>query len=177
MPSQRRALVLGGTGMLAGCVEALTSEGWYVVSPSRRRPLDTHGAVWVQADWAQPDELAERAHIALGGPADLLVAWVHGSFRVPVLRAVSQLLGEDSPVVEVHGSGSANPVQGCPEPVLSSHPTQQVVLGFRRNAGRTRWLTHRETADGVMAGVRRALDGRQHAVHQVGEFRPWTALH
>lgn len=161
--------------MLAGCVEALTSEGWYVVSPSRRRPKDAHGAVWVQADWARPGELAERAEIALGGPAELLVAWVHGSFRGPVLRALSPLLDEGCPVVEVHGSASANPVQGCPEPVLASHPTQQVVLGYLRHAGRTRWLTHRETADGVMAGVRRALDGRRHAVHQVGEFRPWNA--
>jgi hypothetical protein len=163
--------------MLAGCVESLTAEGWQVVSPSRRRPPDTHGAIWIQADWSQPDELAERAHIALGGLADLLVAWVHGSFRVPVLRSVSPLLAEDCPVVEVHGSASANPVQGCPEPVLSGHPTQQVVLGFLRNAGRTRWLTHRETSAGVLSAVRRALEGRPHAVHQVGEFRPWTALH
>lgn len=163
--------------MLAGCVETLTSEGWLVVLPSRRRPPDTHEATWVEADWSHPDTLAERAHVALGGPADLLVAWVHGSFRVPVLRAVSPLLAEDAPVVEVHGSSSAHPVRGCPEPVLSDHPTQQVVLGFLRQAGRTRWLTHKETASGVLAAVRRALEGRQHAVHQVGEFRPYTALH
>jgi hypothetical protein len=177
MPPQRRALVLGGTGMLAGCVEALTDEGWHVVSPSRHKPSAPGDATWVQANWSEPDTLAERTHIALGGSADLLVAWVHSSFRVPVLRAVSPLLAEDAPVVEVHGSSSANPIRGCPEPVLSQHPTQQVVLGFLRNAGRTRWLTHNETADGVLAAVRRALDGRQHEVHQVGEFRPWTALH
>jgi hypothetical protein len=163
--------------MLAGCVESLTDEGWQVVSPSRRRPPDTHGSIWIQADWSQPGELADRAKAALGGPADLLVAWVHSSFRIRVLRAVSPLLAEDCPVVEVHGSSSAHPVQGCPEPVLTGHPTQQVVLGFVRNGGRTRWLTHRETSDGVLAAVRRALEGRRHAVHQVGEFRPWTALH
>jgi hypothetical protein len=38
-------------------------------------------------------------------------------------------------------------------------------------------LTHKETVDGVLAAIDRALDGRQHEVHQVGEFRPWTALH
>jgi hypothetical protein len=177
MPLQRRALVLGGTGMLAGCVEALVDDGWLVVSPSRHKPVETHNAIWVQADWSEPDTLAERSHIALGGPADLLVAWIHGSFRVPVLRAVSPLLAEDAPVVEVHGSASANPVRGCPDPVLSDHPTQQVVLGFLRHGGRTRWLTHGETVDGVLAAVHRALDGRQREVHQVGEFRPWTALH
>lgn len=163
--------------MLVGCVEALMAEGWHVVLPSRRRPPETHQATWVAADWSQPDTLAERAHVALGGPADLLVAWVHGSFRVPVLRAVSPLLAEDAPVVEVHGSSSANPVRGCPEPVLSEHPTQQVVLGFLRHAGRTRWLTHKETVHGVRAAIRRAQEGRRPAVHQVGEFRPYTALH
>jgi hypothetical protein len=162
--------------MLAGCVESLAMDGWLVALPSRHRPATQH-ATWVQADWSQPDTLAERSHIALGGPADLLVAWVHGSFRVPVLRALSPLLAEDAPVVEVHGSSSANPVRGCPEPVLSQHPTQQVVLGFLRHEGRTRWLTHKETVDGVLAAIDRALDGRQHEVHQVGEFRPWTALH
>jgi hypothetical protein len=163
--------------MLAGCVESLIDEGWRVVSPSRHRPA-LHEPTWIQADWSHPDTLAERAHVALGGPADLLVAWVHSSFRVPVLRAVSPLLAEDAPVVEVHGSSSANPVFGCPEPVLPDHPTQQVVLGFLRNGGgRTRWLTHRETADGVLSAVQRALEGRQHEVHQVGEFRPYTALH
>jgi NAD(P)-dependent dehydrogenase (short-subunit alcohol dehydrogenase family) len=176
MPTQRRALVLGGTGMLAGCVEGLIDEGWHVVLPSRRRPLTTPQAEWVQADWSQPAELAEVAGKALGGPANLLVAWVHGSFRVPVLSAVAPLLAPGAPVVEVHGSASANPVQGCPEPVLSQHPTQQVVLGFLRHEGRTRWLTHSETVEGVLAAVHRALEGRQPAVHQVGEFRPWTAL-
>jgi hypothetical protein len=162
--------------MLAGCVETLVDEGWQVVLPSRRKPLATPQAQWVQADWSQPDELAEVAGNALGGPADSLVAWVHGSFRVPVLTAVGYLLAKDAPVVEVHGSASANPVRGCPEPVLSQHPTQQVVLGFLRHEGRTRWLTHSETVDGVMTAVQRALEGRQPAVHQVGEFRPWTAL-
>ena len=32
----KRALVLGGTGMLAGCAETLVADGWHVVLPSRR---------------------------------------------------------------------------------------------------------------------------------------------
>src|SRR4051794_24865707 len=176
MPPQRRALVLGGTGMLAGCVESLLDHGWHVVAPSRHKPADL-GSCWVQVDWSNPELLVDRVQTALGGPADLLVAWVHGSFRVSVLRAVSHLLADRVPVVEVHGSASANPVRGCPEPVLADHPTQQVVLGFLRTSGRTRWLTHKETVDGVLTAIDRALDGRPHEVHQVGEFRPWTALH
>jgi hypothetical protein len=174
----RRALVLGGTGMLAGVAAALLDDGWWVVLPSRRRPSlpvtngHAHAAHWVKADWTLPAALADAAREALGGPADLLVAWVHREVRASVLRAVAPLLAPDAPVVEVHGSASANPVGGCPDPVLPDHPTQQVVLGYVRHAGRTRWLTHQEISAGVLDTVQRALDGKPPHVHQVGEFRP-----
>ncbi|RZS34925.1 hypothetical protein EV193_108275 [Herbihabitans rhizosphaerae] len=178
----RRALVLGGTGMLAGCVGALVDDGWHVVLPSRRyAPIpvsdkaDPNGRVlWVAADWSDPETLATRAKKALGGRADLLVAWVYSEARPAVLDTIAPLLAEGAPVVEVHGSASADPVGGCPEPVLADHPTQQVVLGFVHHGGRARWLTHDEIAEGVLSAVRRALDGRQPAVHQVGEPRPWS---
>jgi hypothetical protein len=167
--------------MLAGVAASLIDDGWYVVLPSRRRPGapvtngHAHGAVWVKADWTVPDTLTEVAREALGGPADLLVAWVHREVRAGVLRAVAPLLKTAAPVVEVHGSASANPVGGCPEPILDDHPTQQVVLGYVRHAGRTRWLTHDEISDGVVDAVRRALAGKPPHVHQVGEFRPSIA--
>ena len=175
----RRALVIGGTGMLAGCAAALVADGWHVVLPSRRHapipdvaPASGGHALWVEADWAEPKKLASRAERALGGHADLLVAWVHSRARPSVLRAVARLLAPGAPVVEVHGSSSANPVGGCPDPILDDHPTQQVVLGYIMQNGRTRWLTHAETVEGVLDAVHRALDGRPPAVHQVGEFRP-----
>ncbi|MGQ0837783.1 hypothetical protein [Actinokineospora sp.] len=169
----RRALVLGGTGMLARCTSTLVADGWRVVLPSRRYepladPLNLAGrALWVAADWSDPADLADRAGQALGGPVDLLVAWVHGSARGPVLAAVAPLLAPGAPVVEVHGS-TPGPV---PDPLLDGHPTQQVVLGFVGEAGRTRWLTHREISDGVLSAVERALACRAPAVHQVGEPR------
>lgn len=177
----RRALVLGGTGMLAGVASALLDDGWYVVLPSRRRPAlpatdgNGRGARWVKADWTMPTALADSARDALGGPVDLLVAWVHREVRSAVLRAVVPLLAPEAPVVEVHGSASANPVGGCPEPILAGHPTQQVVLGYVRHAGRTRWLTHDEVSAGVLDAVHRALAGKPPHVHQVGELRPSIA--
>jgi hypothetical protein len=171
----RRALVLGGTGMLAGVAAALLDDGWQVVLPSRRRPATLtaggRAAHWVKADWTEPAALVATADQALGGPADLLVAWVHREVRVSVMRSVAPLLAPGAPVVEVHGSASANPLGGCPDPVLPDHPTQQVVLGYVRHAGRTRWLTHEEVSAGVLDAVHRALDGKPPQVHQVGEFR------
>src|SRR5206468_1933351 len=88
----RKALILAGTGMLAGVAEVLTQEGWHVVLPSRRyRPLECEvrpgaaalrsmrppghrpyragsgrswgggKALWVEAHWDRPRELAAKA--------------------------------------------------------------------------------------------------------------------
>ncbi|GAA3869860.1 hypothetical protein GCM10022243_39130 [Saccharothrix violaceirubra] len=182
------ALVLGGTGMLKGCVDDLVDQGWYVVLPCRRpqpglgqaarTALRRRGHVphrarsggqrSVEADWGQPAELAERVADALGGHADLLVAWVHAAYRDEVLRAVGPLLAPRAPVVEVHDSPAISAVRGMPDPVLPDHPTQQVVLGHIRDGGRLRWLTHHETSVGVSEAVLRALAGRAPSVHHVG---------
>jgi NAD(P)-dependent dehydrogenase (short-subunit alcohol dehydrogenase family) len=175
--------VIGGTGMLAACTSALVADGWHVVLPSRRyAPIPTTAgmsssggrALWVAADWSDPAGLAERARRALGGPVELLVAWVHREHRADVLHAVAPLLAKNAPIVEVHGSAAAVLVDGYPEPVLPDHPTQQVVLGFVPVGRTSRRLSHEEISDGVLAAVQRALADKPPAVHQVGEPRPWS---
>lgn len=194
--NERTALVLGGTGMLKGCAEELLNQGWQVVLPSRRPDATLgraaraalrggghvpqqarHRARPVAADWALPDELVERVREVLDRPADLLVAWVHASYRDAVLRAVTPLLAPHAPVVEVHDSGAIHPVRGVPDPALPGHPTQQVVLGFVRHGGSTRWLSHEEASAGVLEAVHRALEGRPPSVHQVGEIDTWVMRH
>jgi hypothetical protein len=64
-----------------------------------------------------------------------------------------------------------------PDPALEGHPTQQVVLGFVRHGGSTRWLSHEETSVGVLEAVHRALDNRPPSVHQVGEVDTWVTRH
>ncbi|MFJ6676319.1 hypothetical protein ACIQMJ_34905 [Actinosynnema sp. NPDC091369] len=196
--SERTALVLGGTGMLKGCADELVAQGWRVVLPSRRpegllgsaakaalrgrahvpHVSGARGArIAVAADWARPAELADRVREVVDGPSDLLVAWVHASYRDAVLRAVAPLLAPHAPVVEVHDSGAIHAVRGVPDPALDGHPTQQVVLGFVRHGGSTRWLSHDETSTGVLDAVHRALDGRPPSVHQVGEIDTWVMRH
>ena len=152
-----RAVVLGGTGMLAGVASHLVGEGWLVVLPSRRySPLPdlaepgSGRALWVQALWQRPHRLAHDTANALGGPADLLVAWVHEEFRQAVLQAVEPLLAARAPVVEVFGTPTGDR-PGREVPATSpGHTTQQVVLGYVREGKRTRWLTHAETVAGVL---------------------------
>lgn len=176
---QKRALVLGGTGMLAGVAAWLVEHGWLVVLPSRRySPIPADGpfapgarALWVQARWERPRRLARDAARALGGPADLLVSWVHGGYRLQVMEAVAPLLAPGAPVVEVHGESAGDPLGALPGATLAGHPTQQVVLGHVREGKRARWLTHAEVVDGVLEAVQRALNDAPIAEHYVGEVR------
>lgn len=164
----RTALVLGGTGMLAGCAQRLVERGWQVVLPSRTQPLMAddgpgraarasisrgHRPTWVRADWTKPAMLASEVEYELSGrPVNLLVAWVHDNYRAGVLRAVQHLLAENAPVVEVHTSV---PV---PDPVLPN-PTQQVLLGhFAHDAAQ-------RTTRAVLDAVERALEGRAPSLH------------
>lgn len=166
--------------MLAGVAGWLVHDGWLVVLPSRRysplpddRPAAGGRALWVEARWERPARLARDAAKALGGPADLLVSWLHGGYRLPVLEAVAPLLSPGAPVVEVLGESAGDPLGALPGATLAGHPTQQVVLGYVREGNRTRWLTHAEVVDGVLVAVQRALDHAPVAEHHVGELRPW----
>ncbi|MFI6102009.1 hypothetical protein ACIA8G_41205 [Lentzea sp. NPDC051213] len=164
----RTALVLGGTGMLSGCAQRLVADGWQVVLPSRTQPLMAddgpgraarasirrgHRPTWVKADWADPVQLASEVEDELQGrQVNLLVAWVHDSYRNDVLRAVQHLLAEGAPVVEVHTH------QPVPDPVLP-HPTQQVLLGYSAHDAA------RHIREAVLKAVERALDGRAPSLH------------
>ena len=142
--------------MLAGVSTALVAAGWHIVLPSRRyAPLSVDGvgrARWVRADWTRPNDLACQVGRVLGGPADLLVAWVATEVRESVFRAVGPLLSPGAPVVEVDATESL-------APVLPDHPTHQVILGEVGYAGRTRWLSDEEITSGVLEAVERALAG------------------
>lgn len=189
----RRALLLAGAGMLRRVARELAVEGWEVVLPSRRYapvPADepdlravrwtagnrhttvgTGRAIWVQAHWDAPAELARKAGEVLTGPADLLIAWVHESYREAVLAAVEPLLSDDAPVVEVtaipaHGD-AAEPPQPYPD-----RPTQHVLFGSTSDVSVGRPLGHEEIERGALDAVRRALDGRPTSVLRLGERKP-----
>ncbi|GGS34501.1 hypothetical protein GCM10010171_31180 [Actinokineospora fastidiosa] len=152
--------------MLAGVSTTLVAAGWHIVLPSRRyAPLAVDGtgrARWVRADWTRPNDLACQAARVLGGQADLLVAWVADTVRIPVLRAVGPLLKPHAPVVEVHAD---RPM----DPVLDTHRTHQVVLGEVGYAGRTRWLTDEEITTGVLEAIDRALAGQPPMARRLAE--------
>ena len=129
-----RALVLGGTGMLAGCVAALVGDGWHVVLPSRRHapipaePIERgefKPGAYARAALAvaRAQAVQCRAQSVVGGgrlvrarpvrrPCRPGPGWVRRPAggvgargdRARVMQAVRPLLAPAAPVVEVLGS-------------------------------------------------------------------------
>jgi hypothetical protein len=126
-------------------------------------------ALWVEAQWDRPRELSTKAEAALGGPADLVVAWVHEQYRRAVLGACEWLLAPGAAVVEVRAAGGP-PVE--PEPVLAAHPTQLIVVGALSELDDSRPLSHGELTEAILGAVERAVEGRPASLHQVGQSRP-----
>ncbi|RLK59457.1 hypothetical protein [Actinokineospora cianjurensis] len=160
----RRALVLGGTGMLNGCALRLVANGWRVVLPSRHYaplPADHHTgtgrAIWVEADWSKPHTLATKAAHVLGAPADLLITWLPDEALPPTLRAIEPLLAPGAPVVETHAARDRWPTP------LPNHPTHHVVLTPIGYAGRTRRPTQTEITEALLHTTRRALVTAAHS--------------
>ncbi|MFF0739618.1 hypothetical protein ACFYVL_04375 [Streptomyces sp. NPDC004111] len=174
----RPALVIGGTGMLAGVVRHLTAHGRTTAVLARDHRTLTALAesctgpgrvVPVAADYtsgARELRDALRGAARPTGPFGLAVLWVRTPHRPDVHRAVAGVLAADARVVEVVGSAAADPAGPAPETPepFRNRPYRRVVLGFTdrdrsgpgagSGAGGTRWLTHREICEGVLAALR-----------------------
>ena len=175
-------LVIGGTGMLAGLVDALAQAGSRVTVIARGRerlqrlaarhpdihplPLDYYD------DWALGKGLAEAVRDR--GPIARCVAWMHDDSMERALRIARQV-GEV--YCQVLGSASADPAQ--PERLqqwedlfrpVGKPVLRLAVLGFVVESGGSRWLTDAE----IGSGAGRALAGAD-PVTIVGTVTPWSA--
>lgn len=139
------ALIVGGTGMLAGLSAALADDGYRVFLPSRRPT----GADGFEADWTDPAAFVQAVREQITGPLDLLVLWCHRPYRAEVARLLTADVSRTTAVVEVVGSRQYRAKPGnerhFPQSVL-------VVLGHVEKVGGRRWLTDAEISDGVLTG-------------------------
>jgi hypothetical protein len=181
------ALVVGGTGMLAGVVRGLVRAGCRTAVVARNASRitgvaagtrDPERVLAVPADYTRPDSLKAALDAALmsGERFATAVLWVHRPHRPVVREVVSGLLAADALLVDVLGSAALDPSRERP-PAPPSLPEsgvtyRQVVLGFTEGQGGSRWLTHQEISDGVLAAV---ADGdRGPATRVVGRVEPWA---
>jgi hypothetical protein len=164
----RHALVIGGTGMLAGAVREIAgrAEALTLIARAPERLAAETGAEPLAMDWADRVSVAAAlAHLA-GRPApDLMISWIHRN-GLWCLTEFEALLAPGARSIRVHGSATGDPAGG-----VSSDPAppagvrrQDVVLGWVNEPGGRRWLTNAE----ICAGVLEALDRPERRAAIVG---------
>ncbi|CAN7342572.1 hypothetical protein LJR164_001960 [Phenylobacterium sp. LjRoot164] len=166
-------LVVGGTGMLTGLVEALAGDGGRLSLLSRSASQHPGGF-----DCDYHDEAAFgralAAAIERSGPIDLAVAWFH-TLKIAAPRLLAeQVRGR---MFQVLGSATADPAHphrlataAAVADGLATCRLRQVVLGFRVIDGCSRWLTNDEISDGVLDAVR-----SDRPMSVIGQVEPWSA--
>jgi len=172
----RHALVVGGSGMLAGGCRALlnVSDNVSVMARDERRVRAIAPAIHpVLCDYK--DESAFATALAALDPPDLIVAWIHG--RLPdTRRALAERVRPGGRFLQVLGSAHGDPSH--PERLAEMAKAaealpiayQSVVLGFFVESGRSRWLTNNEISSGVFAAIRSGAP-----LSIIGTVEPWTA--
>ena len=166
-------LVVGGTGMLTGLVEALAGDGGRLSLLSRHASQHPGGF-----DCDYHDDVAFGRALAdaitLNGPIELAVAWFH-TLKIAAPRLLAeQVRGR---MFQVLGSGVADPAY--PHRLATAAAVadgrvdcrlRQVVLGFRVIDARSRCLTNEEISAGVLDAVR-----SDRPMTVIGEVEPWSA--
>jgi hypothetical protein len=143
------ALVVGGSGMLAGVCRGLAAEGHDVSvvarGSGRLEALRSERITPVQVDYADLDafEAALRAAIGERGPIGLAVCWIR-SWEPDSLRLVADVLPDGAPLYHVLGT------TGTPAAELAG--VDYIVRLGRKG---DRWLTNEEISAGVLEAIAR----------------------
>jgi len=176
------ALVIGGSGMLSGVCVWLAREGHRVSVIGRnpqklQRLAHRHPLIFgVSADYTREAEFAGKLHELMKrrGPARLVVAWIHDD-QERIIRQTAEAIQQagDSRFAWhlYHVLGSSSNLEEILRtvPVPDACTYHQIQPGFVIEGERSRWLTHQEISDGVIACIR---DGRRR--HLVGTLEPWS---
>lgn len=166
-------LVVGGTGMLSGLVEALAGDGGRLSLLSRHASRAARpGVAGYDVDYH--DETAFVAALDAAGPVDLAVAWFH-TLKIAAPRRLAERI--NGRLFQVLGSATGDPAYpdrlATAARVAAGLPNcrlRQVVLGFQLGDGRSRWLSDAEISGGVLEAVRADL-----TLSIVGQVEPWSA--
>jgi len=170
------ALVVGGSGMLAGLCRTLCGQADRVsvlARNERRIRAVAPGIEPIACDYNDGTALAEI--LMQIEPPDLVVAWIHG--RAPgARRALAQSVAAEGRFVQVLGSAHGDPSH--PERLAEmAHAADglpidysAIVLGFVMEGGRSRWLSNDEISNGVFAALESGA-----ALSIIGTVEPWSA--
>jgi NAD(P)-dependent dehydrogenase (short-subunit alcohol dehydrogenase family) len=170
------ALIVGGSGMLAGLCRELCGHADRVSVLARNEKRIRAIAPSVEAvSCDYNDRIALDETLALIDPPDLIVAWLHG--RAPhARRALAECVAAEGRFVQVLGSAHGDPAHPERLAEMAEAATglpidyQAIILGFAIDNGKSRWLTNAEISAGVFARIESAA-----ALGIVGTVDPWSA--
>ena len=174
----KHALVIGGTGMLAKASVWLSENGYQVSvigrNPEKMQRLIVENPVRltpVLVDYTSTKELAEQlVHIQQkNGPIHFVVAWIHSTGQ-QVIPCLTEFLPHSEPwkLFQVNGSSSNLQEMKAKTVVPPNVSFHQVLLGFKIESGKSRWLTHDEISDGVIKAIR-----ENNSQLVIGTITPW----
>ena len=125
----------------------------------------------VLVDYTNTKELAEQLHYIQqkNGPIHLVVAWIHSTGQ-QVIPCLLEFLPQSEPwkLFQVNGSSSNLQEIKAKTAVPANASFHQVLLGFKIESGKSRWLTHDEISDGVIEVIR---ENKSQLV--IGTITPW----
>jgi NADPH:quinone reductase-like Zn-dependent oxidoreductase len=179
------ALVIGGTGMLQQATIALARRSRRLTAVARTaaslaalaRLIGDRGSDRYEAlNWNQADEfvLDLQKLVDEVGPPSFVLAWLHDmSLGARVAAAVSPPQRRPGDFFQVIGSSGGNHhgnAKALRDQVAEVSAVRyfQIILGFKREAGASRWLTHDEVSTGVLDAI-----AKREACHIVGTVHPW----
>ncbi|MEW6050419.1 MAG: short-chain dehydrogenase [Candidatus Zixiibacteriota bacterium] len=181
-------LVVGGTGMLRKVVLHFARQGCWVSVVARTSESMTQLLAESRAATGQIDpiivdysnesalRLALADAVAARGPFRLAVIWIH-SDSPRALVVVAETLGaqgSECNLFHIMGSCAADPSKHADQSALlfagrTRLTYHSIVLGFKTDGVRSRWLTDEEICDGVIHAIETDA-----AEHVVGTVRPWS---
>ncbi|WP_194840835.1 Rossmann-fold NAD(P)-binding domain-containing protein [Filobacillus milosensis] len=170
----KRALVIGGSGMLANVSVWLSDHDYevYVVGRTKWKMsqlLERPNKITpIYVDYQ--DEKLFRQKINQTFDWDLVVAWIHNVPGEPMCVLVNELSKQDEPFNLYHVLGSSTNLHAIREKLSTPKNCtyHQVQLGFKIEDNHSRWLTHKEISNGVIEAIQSGQN-----IHIIGQLEPW----
>lgn len=171
MKSNGHALVIGGTGMLAGVCIHLAREGFAVSVIGRTVPKFKRLQVESPPNSIFPlitdydtEDVFDEVNNAMRerGPFDLIISWTP---NYSVLERICELNHAAKSFRLFHVKGSRRYFEDEPIQIPSQCNYRKVFLGFVMEGSGSRWLTHHEIAHGVIQQI--ASDEKEGIIGQI----------
>ena len=152
-------IIIGGTGMLSRASREVTSQvdDVLLIARNPNKLAIEINARPLQLDWKVKSATEASIGILKSEPkADILISWIHDD-GLWCLQQFEDLLVKGGRSIRVHGSAAGDPLEGVkidPPPPRNDIQRQNIVLGWKEENSRRRWLTDNEISEGVLTAFK-----------------------